>query len=402
VTKRNGPLQGVRVLDFCHFLAGPYGAALLADLGADVVKVENPDRPDEARTIGPTYLGDESVYFLSLNWNKRSVGIRLPQGYDVVLDLVRHADVVIDNFKPGVTKTLGIDHERLAAINPRIITCSLSGHGATGPYASYPGYDYTIQAMSGVMSLTGEPDGPPGKAGISYVDHSGGLAAALAVATALFERTRTDQGSHIDLGLLDVQVSMLTYLAAWELNGQFSPGRMSNGSHPSIVPAQNFATRDGFVALFVGNDPMWQRLVEALSDERLHDDEYSTNAGRQRNRGALIGILQEILGAQPTAHWVALCAAHSIPCAPVNSIAEALAEPQVQARALVATAEHPSYGSYRHVRGPFGGGAATTTRGAPLLGEHTAEVLAEIGYSTTDVERLEAEGAVFRHIGNRI
>jgi len=240
-----GPLAGVRVLDFCHFLAGPYAALALADLGADVIKVEDPGHPDEARRVGPCFDGDESVYFRSLNWAKRSVGIRLasPEGRAVALDLVAGADVVLDNYRPGVMAKLGLDPDTLAGVNPRIVTVSLSGFGATGPSAARPGYDYTIQALAGVMSLTGEPDGPPGKAGISYVDHSGGLAAALAVCAALVERGRTGLGRHIDVALFDVQVSMLTYLAAWQMNGGFVPGgrraaptRRSSRPRPSPPP----------------------------------------------------------------------------------------------------------------------------------------------------------------------
>ncbi|HEY4408749.1 MAG TPA: CoA transferase [Acidimicrobiia bacterium] len=372
-----GPLAGVRVLDFCHFLAGPYAALTLADLGADVVKVEDPGHPDEARRVGPCFDGDESIYFRSLNWAKRSVGIRLatPEGRAVALDLVAEADVVLDNYRPGVMAKLGLDHDTLAAVNPRIVTVSLSGFGETGPAAARPGYDYTIQALAGVMSLTGEPDGPPGKAGISYVDHSGGLAAALAVCAALVERGRTGVGRHVDVALFDVQVSMLTYLAAWQMNGGFVPGRTPDGSHPSIVPAQTFAAADGHLSIFVGNDPMWARFVAALDDRRVADPAWASAAGRYEHRTAVIACLQRILATRPVGEWVERLTAAGVPCAPVHDVAEALAEPQVAARGLVAEVD-----GYRCVRGPLPTAAPAPANGAPRLGQHTDEILAELGY----------------------
>lgn len=390
-----GPLAGIRVLDFCHFLAGPYATMILADLGAEVIKVEDPDRPDEARSLGPHFVDGQSLYFASLNWGKRSVGARLsrPEGRALVLDLVGRADVIVDNFRPGVMAKIGLGEENLRAANPRIVTCSLSGFGETGPYSSRAGYDYTIQALAGVMSLTGEPDGPPGKAGISYVDHSGGMAAALAVCAALVERDRTGTGRHVDLGLFDVQASMLTYLAAWQLNVGAEPQRTANAAHPSLVPAQTFATRDGHLSIFVGNDPMWARLVAALGDERLADPAYSTTGGRHENRTTLIALLEEILRTDGCDHWAETLHQHGVPCAPVNTIGHALSEPQVAARDLVCTASHPSYGDYQHMRGPLpamGGQAAT--RGAPLLGENTQELLEELGWDTARIENVVSAG----------
>jgi crotonobetainyl-CoA:carnitine CoA-transferase CaiB-like acyl-CoA transferase len=364
------------------------------------------------------------VYFRSLNWAKRSVGIRLaaPEGRAVALDLVAGADVVLDNYRPGVMAKLGLDPDTLAAVNPRIVTVSLSGFGATGPSAARPGYDYTIQALAGVMSLTGEPDGPPGKAGISYVDHSGGLAAALAVCAALVERGRTGLGRHVDVALFDVQVSMLTYLAAWQMNGGFVPGRTASASHPSIVPAQNFAAADGHLSLFVGNDPMWARLVAALDDPRLADPRWLTTAGRYEHRAAVIGCLHGILAQRPVAEWVERLTANGVPCAPVNSIAEALADPQVVARGMVADVpvapgpvaprpvaprpvapgpaaggsapDGPGGAQYRCVRGPLPTAGPPPTAGAPTLGQHTADVLAALGYGPERIGALLAAGVI--------
>jgi crotonobetainyl-CoA:carnitine CoA-transferase CaiB-like acyl-CoA transferase len=398
VSERIAPLAGVRVLDLCHFLAGPYATLVLADLGADVIKIEDPTRPDEARSLGPYFKDGQSLYFAALNWGKRSFSACLsrPEGREAVLDLACTADVVVDNFRPGVTARLGLDHAALSKVNPRIITCALSGFGETGPYAARPGYDYTIQALAGVMSMTGEPEAPPGKAGISYVDHAGGLAAALAVTAALVERSRTGVGTHLDLALFDVQVSMLTYLASWQLNADFSPVRTRAGAHPSIVPAQVFETADGYVSVFVGNDPMWARLVGVLGDPALEDAVYGTSAGRHEHREAVLAALGQAFRTRATAEWVELLVERAVPCAPVNGLADALSDPQVQARELVVTAAHPSYGEYRHVRGPLTGMAAgAERRGAPVSGEHTEALLAELGYDEERIRRFVSElGAV--------
>jgi crotonobetainyl-CoA:carnitine CoA-transferase CaiB-like acyl-CoA transferase len=387
----SGPLGGVIVLDFCHFLAGPYATMVLADLGADVIKVEDPAHPDEARSAGPHFLDGQSLYFLSLNWGKRSIslGLATPEGRQAVLKLAARADVVVDNYRPGVMHKLGLDHESLSAVNPSIITCSLTGFGETGPYAGRPGYDYTIQAIAGVMSLTGEPNGPPGKAGISYVDHSGGLAAALAVSAALVERGRTGRGRHVDLSLLDVQVSMLSYLAAWQLNTGAEGERTANASHPSLVPAQNFRTADGYVSVFVGNDAMWKRLVAAIGDPRLGAENYATNRGRADHHGELLALLSRLFASRRSAEWTEALIRHQVPCAPVNSLSEALRDEQVVARGLVETASHPDYGSYRHVAGPVSLAGGAGAQGAPLIGEHTNEVLRALGLETDPADPPE-------------
>jgi len=372
-------LTGVRVLELTHFLAGPYAGMVLADMGADVVKIEDPAHADEARGMSPRDERSESLYFMSLNWGKRSLAASIgePVGRDLVRDLVRGADVVLDNYRPGVLVKLGLDHATLAAINPRIVTCSLTGFGESGPYARHPGYDYTIQAMAGVMDLAGEPSGPPTKAGISYVDHAGGLAAALAVCAGLLEVGRTGVGKHIDLGLVDVQYSMLTYLAAWNLNAGVAPTRVANSAHPSLVPAQNFRTADGYLNLFVGNDPMWARLVEIVGDDTLRDARYATREGRLAKSTLLLAQLQKVLLTRTSAYWASALASAGVACAAVNTLDEAFADPHALARGLVA--EHQVGGAvFRRTRGPILSHSVDDALPPPRLGENNAEILAEL------------------------
>jgi glutaryl-CoA transferase len=390
------PLDGIRVLELCHFLAGPYAGLVLADLGADVLKVEDPAHPDDARSMGPHFQGDQSLYFLALNSGKRSIGVTLATdaGRAVVQDLARNADVVIDNYRPGVLARFGLGHEALHRVNPALVTCSLTGYGETGPDAHRAGYDYTIQARAGVMSLAGEPEGPPTKAGISYVDHSGGISAALGVCAALVERARTGVGSHVDLGLFDVQVSMLTYLASWQRNRDANFTRTESSAHPTLVPAQNFRTADGHLAVFVGNDGMWRRFVEVLAAPDLADERFATRDGRLEHRGEVIGRVQQILLGDTSRAWETSLGAAGVACGAVNDVAGALAEPQTQARGLLVQSEHHVYGGYEHLRGPLPTRGRDTLGPAPLLGEHTSEALGGIGYSTDRIAELRAAGVV--------
>jgi crotonobetainyl-CoA:carnitine CoA-transferase CaiB-like acyl-CoA transferase len=390
------PLDGIRVLELCHFLAGPYAGLVLADLGADVLKVEDPTHPDDARSMGPHFHGDQSLYFLALNSGKRSIGVRLasPEGRAVVEDLARDADVVIDNYRPGVLAKFGLGHDALHAVNPALVTCSLTGYGGTGPDADRAGYDYTIQALAGVMSLAGEPDGPPTKAGISYVDHSGGITAALGVCAALIERARTGVGRHVDLGLFDVQISMLTYLASWQRNRGATFERTPNSAHQSLVPAQNFRTADGHLALFVGNDGMWRRFVDAVGDAEIADERFATREGRFEHRGAVIGAVQRVLLGATSREWEARLGDAGVACAAVNDVGGALTEPQVRARGLLVESEHPHYGRYEHLRGPLPTLGGATAAPAPLLGEHTTEALRAVGYDDSRIVALRDAGIV--------
>jgi crotonobetainyl-CoA:carnitine CoA-transferase CaiB-like acyl-CoA transferase len=294
-------LDGIRVLDLTHFLAGPYCTLVMADLGADVVRIEDPEHPDEARSMPPHFQGGESLYYLSLNWGKRSVALRLGDADDRerMYRLAEWADVMVDNFRPGVMRKLGLDHQALAARNPRLVTCSITGFGEDGPYAGRPGYDYTIQALAGIQSLTADP---PVRPGIAYADHTGGLSAVVAVLAALLERARTGRGRHLDVGLLDVQLSMLTYLAGYALNAGDVPRPVAGGGHPVLVPTQNFETADGWVSFFVGNDPMWRRARAALEVPELEEERFDTVAGRAQHKDEVLELVAARLrrdGAHP-------------------------------------------------------------------------------------------------------
>lgn len=369
-------LERVKVLDLTHFLAGPYCTLVLAELGADVIRVEDPGHVDEAREMPPHQVGDQSLYFLSLNAGKRSVALPLASaaGRESFLRLVERADVVVDNFRPGVMARLGFDHARLAERNRRIVSCSITGFGEDGPYAARPGYDYTVTALAGIQHLTGDP---PVRAGISYADHSAGLAAALAIVAALHERQESGAGRHLDVSLLDVQVSMLTYLAAFTLNAGDAPAPVAGGGHPVLVPTQNLQTADGWVALFVGNDPMWKRAKAALRVPALDDPRFDTVAGRARHKEAVLALVADRLRTETTDHWVRRLEAAGVPCAPVNDVGQALSDPHVVARGLVVEESGP-YGTYRRASGPLPR-LRSSTRPAPRLGEHTLEVLREFG-----------------------
>ena len=393
-----GPLAGIRVLDVTRFLAGPYATMILAELGAEVIKVEDPARPDEARSVGPYFQNGYSLYFAALNAGKRSLAVSLSsdRGRRLALAVAGTCDVVLDNNKPGVMAKLGLDSKTLRAGNEQLVTCSLSGYGDSGPERGRAGYDYTIQAHSGVMSLTGEPGAPPGKAGISYVDHSGGITAALAVCAALVERARTGRGRHVDLALFDLQISMLSYLAAWHLNAGYSGERVESAGHPSLVPAQNFATADGWITVFVGNDAMWARLVAALEDEALHSGNFRTVEGRRRHKQEVVAAVGDNIGRRTTAEALIVLEGAGVPAAPVNTLGGALAEPQVAARGLVVSAHHPAYGGHRRVAGPLAGLRAETLAAAPLLGEHTSQILDAVGISASTQDALEEAGVILR------
>lgn len=390
------PLNGVRILDLTHMLSGPYASMLLGDLGADVVKVESPDRPDRARSVPPWRVGDQSAYYLSLNRNKRSVTLDLKAPGDLkrFLSLVRSADVVFENFRPGVADRLGIGRAELEAHNPDIIVCSLSGYGQSGPWKDRPAYDYLVQALAGTMSLTGDPDGPPTKYGVSIVDHVGGLFAVIGILTAMVSRQRGGELRAVDVSLYDSHLSLLSYLAGWQLNCNAVPTRQAASAHPTLVPSQVFDTADGHVVIMVLADHFWPPMCHALQMPQLAaDPRFADAASRLTHRDELASILSERLREEPTAHWVDALVAAGVPAAPVQSVPDALAGEQARARDMVLQLRHPHYGAYQAVGNPLKfPGAQMPARPAPLLGEHTEEVLAEAAAVSEGGQTPSAQG----------
>lgn len=389
---RAAPLAGIRVLDLSRVLAGPWAGQLLADLGADVVKVEKPGAGDDTRSWGPPYLKDqagqptaEASYFLCANRNKRSVAIDIatPEGQAQVQALAAKADVVLENFKVGGLKRYGLDHASLCAAHPRLVYCSITGFGQTGPYAPRAGYDFLIQGMGGLMSVTGraedEEGAGPQKVGVALVDILTGLYATIAVQAALAEREKSGLGQHIDLALLDVQVACLANQASNYLSGGLLPRRMGN-AHPNIVPYQDFPTADGDIIVAVGNDEQFARLCAATGHaEWSADPRFATNAHRVANRAVLVPLLRQATVMRTSAEWIAALEKAGVPCGPINRIDEVFADPQVIARGLRMTMPHPTAGEVPLVANPIrlSGSPVSYQRPPPLLGQHTDEVLAE-------------------------
>lgn len=394
------PLAGIRVLDLTHMLSGPYATMLLGDLGADVVKIESPHRPDRARSVPPWWVGDQSAYYLSLNRNKRSVALDLTTSADRnrFLELVRTADVVVENFRPGVAERLGKDRAALEAHNPQVVVCSLSGFGQDGPWRDRPAYDYLVQALAGTMSLTGDPDGPPTKYGVSIVDHVGGLFAVIGILSAVVSRQGDGEGQAVDVSLFDSHLSLLSYLAGWQLNCGAVPTRQRASAHPTLVPSQVFETRDGHVVIMVLADHFWRPMCDALGLPELADDARLVDAEKRLfHRDELVPILAERLRQGTTQQWLDVLVEAGVPSAPVLSVPEALEAEQVQEREMVLGLHHPHYGSYEAMGNPLkiSGSGPQPAQPAPLLGEHTAELLNEIstsGFATrTDARSTSGE-----------
>jgi crotonobetainyl-CoA:carnitine CoA-transferase CaiB-like acyl-CoA transferase len=408
----NNALSHVTVLDLSRVLAGPWAGQVLADFGAQVIKVERPATGDDTRSWGPPFMRDaaghenakaDAAYFLCANRNKKSltVDFTTPEGRDIVRRLACSADVVLENFKVGSLAAYGLDYTSLKALNPRLIYCSITGFGQTGPYAARPGYDFLVQAMGGLMSITGrgvdEAGAGPQKAGVAVTDILTGLYAVIGILTALTHRDRTGQGQHIDLSLLDVQVACLANQAMNYLISGAVPQRLGN-AHPNIVPYQDFPTGDGYMIIAVGNDPQFAKLCAEMQLGGLaQDPRFATNKNRVINRAALIERLCEVTRTRSTAQWVAALESAGVPCGPINSIDAVFADPQVQARAMRIDLPHPLSGTVPLVANPLhlSQTPATYRSAPPTLGEHTREVLIErLGLSTAEVDRLSAAGVI--------
>jgi crotonobetainyl-CoA:carnitine CoA-transferase CaiB-like acyl-CoA transferase len=401
---RSAPLADLRIVAIEQFGAGPFGTLQLADLGAEVIKIEDPVvGGDVSRQMPPYRVGEDSLFFESFNRNKKSISLDLrhPDGRQVFEDLVRQVDVVFSNLRGDGPEKLRLTYEDLRGVNPRIVCCSLSGFGMTGPRRTDGAYDYVVQGLAGWMSLTGGPEEPPMKSGLSLVDMAGGYVAAISIMAAVWRARREGVGADVDLSLFETALSLLTYVGTWTASRGYEPERLANSAHPSIVPFQAFATADGWLVIACAKEKFWTRLTAIVGRPELADDpRFATFAERRENRA----LVQTEIGAEflkrSTAEWVEELRAAGIPASPVNDVAGALADPQVLARGGISEVEHETLGLIRHISSPLrlGGGAPIPPGPAPRRGEHTEELLVELcGYEPSRVAALAADGALTLH-----
>lgn len=386
-TKNTGPLAGIKVLDMSRILAGPSATQILGDLGADVVKVERPGMGDDTRKWGPPYVqkpdgtdSTESAYYLSCNRNKRSIAVDYTndEGRALIQKLARKADIVIENFKTGTLARYGLDYDTLKKNNPGLIYCSLTGFGQTGPYADRAGYDFLVQGMGGIMSLTGPPEGEPYKTGVAIADLMAGMYALTGILAALHHRNNTGEGQLIDVALLDTQIAWLSNAAQYYLTGGKVTPRMGN-AHPTIVPYEAFAASDGYIVLAIGNDDQFRKFCDFAGRADLHQDaRYTKNADRVRNRETLIPVVREIISKKSQKHWIDALEKIGVPCGPVNNLAQVFADPQVQARKMTVDMPHPdSTEPVTLIANPLGMSQTPVSyrHAPPKLGEHSEEIL---------------------------
>ncbi|CAH3155918.1 unnamed protein product [Porites evermanni] len=402
----SGPLSGIRVLDMSRVLAGPFATMLLGDLGAEIIKVENPDGGDDSRSWAPPYCGNESTYFLSVNRNKKSISINIkdPKGAEIVKKLAQKCDILVENYLPGKLDKFGLGYDSLKTSVPSLIYCSITGYGTGGPYEQQPGYDVVVSGIGGLTHITGPEDGNPCKVGIAVTDLTTGLHAQGAIMAALIQRQRTGRGQKIDCSLLASQVAMLSHVATSYLNAGFETGRYGTAHH-SIVPYQAFKTNDGHFLVGAGNDGFFRRLCDLLDLGNLADDpRYSTNAARVENRKELLLILEECFEKRSTKDWAEAFEGSGIPCGPINSIKQVFEDPQVKYKGMVQELDHPTAGRIR-VPGPAVEYNGQTCQGVPspppILGEHTTEVLTHLlDYDDAEILKLENDGVVYCYYEN--
>lgn len=394
-----GALSDITVLDMSRILAGPFGTQILADLGATVWKIESP-WGDDTRGWGPPFLGTESAYYLSANRGKKSliVNLRDERGQAIIRRLAQKADILVENFRVGNLKRYGLDYESISAINPGIVYASVTGFGQTGPRAEEPGYDAALQGMTGIMSVTGEPDGRPTKVGVAWVDILTGLTSTIGILAALHERKLSGKGQHVDVSLFDVGIASMANLAHSFLATDEAPGRIGN-AHPQVVPYQDFEASDGFFMLAANNDDQFRRLCDVVGSPELPDDDrFRDNAARVENRPLLASMLNDKIGTNTREHWMGALQEAGITVTSINTIADALADPQAEARRAVWEVDHPTLGSVRLLGSALQHMTRTpaVSQGhPPLLGEHTEEVLSkDLGLSNSDIKDLIADGVV--------
>ena len=405
-----GPLAGMRVLDLSRVLAGPWAGQNLADLGAEVIKLERPKVGDDSRAFGPPWIKDaqgrdtkDSAYFTSANRGKKSITVNLqePAGQELVRQLAQKCDVLLENYKFGDLARYGLDYGALSKINPRLIYCSVTGFGQSGPYRERPGYDFMIQGMGGMMSVTGEPDGSPGggpqRAGVPIADIITGMYASIAICAALANRAETGNGQHLDLALLDSQIALLAYQNTNYFSTGKPPGRIGN-LHPNIVPYQPFKSSDGEVIIACGNDNLFRRFCDAAGHPELaKDPRFVTNGKRVENRAEMTRLIQEIFGKKSTTEWLELLESAGVPNGPINNLAQVFEEPHVKARGVKIELDHAAAGKLPLVGSPmrFSGTPIEYRLAPPLLGEHTDEVLRGLlGKNDAEIAKLRAEGVL--------
>lgn len=394
----NGPLHGIKILELARTLAGPYCSMILADLGAEVIKVEQPGSGDETRGFIPPTLGGESCYFMSLNRNKRSMTLNLKteEGRKIVKELVAESDVLIENFRTGTMEKFGLGYSVLKEINPKLVYCGISGFGRTGPMKDDAAYDLLMQGFAGLMSVTGEPHRPPVKVGFSVADLATGMFAAIAILSALYQRELTGQGQAVEASLLESLVSLQTYLAT----GYFATGKVPKplgSAHPNVAPYQVFEAQDGHFIIAVPNDGLWVKFCNALGLAELRDHpKFSTNSQRVLHREELVELLNAHAKKYKVEEIVGIIRKEGVPCGPINTIDKVLSHPQVLNRDMVVEVEHPTAGLIKLLGIPmkFSGTPGSVRLAPPLLGEHNLEILKELGYTEEDVARFAAKGVM--------
>lgn len=392
------PLENVTVLDLSRALAGPYCTLMLADMGADVIKIEQPGRGDDTRGWGPPFIKGESAYFLSVNRNKKSITLNLKEseGKEIFYKLATDSDVIVENFRPGTTEKLSIDYNNIRERNKNIIYCSISGFGQDGPYRHRPGYDLILQGMGGLMTMTGEQEGGPVKVGVAITDIAAGMFGAYGIVLALLSREKTGKGQYVDISMLDCQISWLTYQAGAFFATGKSPQRLGS-AHPTIVPYQAFKTQTGYINIAVGSEKLWKSFCEAIDHKSLAENpEYATNKDRVQNREILISLLQTIFSQKSTEEWLQILDDHGVPAGPIYTFHQIFSDPQVLHRDMLVKMNHPTAGTIKQtgIQVKLSETPGAIEQPPPLLSQHTYDILSSLGYSSQHIETLKENGII--------